>query len=345
MTARRRDSRAPAALHAARRAVGQMLDPAGLTLVACSGGADSLALAAAASWQHQRSTGPLAEARVGAVVVDHHLHPDSVEVSGRAVQQLKELGLDPVRIYPAQVDPDSPLGPEGAARAGRYQAFRTAMTDLGASRIMLAHTKDDQAEQVLLGLARGSGTRSLAGIPPARGPFRRPLLGLTRDETEAICDHHGLSWWQDPANSDPQYLRSKIRTEVLPYLERELSGAIRDSLVRTAEIAAADADYLETQAKEVFPALLEDPDATGALRLKLRPLRAEPPAIRRRIIALAVVAAGGANPSFERLCVAERLITGSRSAGPVQMEGQISVHRGARRTPDYGKLVIVPPSG
>lgn len=337
--------RAPASLHAARKAVGEMLDPAGLTLVACSGGADSLALAAAASWQHQRRSGALAEARVGGVVVDHHLHPDSVEVSGKAVNQLKELGLDPVRIYSAEVDPDSPLGPEGAARAGRYQAFRAAMNEHGASRILLGHTKDDQAEQVLLGLARGSGTRSLAGIPPARGPFRRPLLGLTRAETEAICDHHQLSWWEDPANSDPQYLRSKIRAEVLPYLERELSGTIRDSLVRTAEIAAADADYLEAEAKAVFPALLEDPDSAGGLRLKLKPLRAEPPAIRRRIIALAVAAAGGANPSFERLTAAEKLVTGSRSAGPVQMEGHISVHRGARGTPDYGKLVVVPPSG
>lgn len=333
------------ALHQARRAVGEVLDPAGLTLVACSGGADSLALAAAAAWHHGRSTGPLAEARVGGVVVDHHLQPDSVEVAGRAVSQLKELGLDPVRIYTADVDADSPLGPEGAARAGRYGAFRRAMTELGASRILLGHTKDDQAEQVLLGLASGSGTRSLAGIPPVRGPFRRPLLGLSREDTEAICRHHGLDWWEDPTNADPLYLRSKIRAEVLPFLERELSGSIRDALVRTAEIAAADAEYLETEAKKVFPALLEDPDSTGTLRLKLKPLRAEPPAIRRRVIALAVAAAGGANPSFERISAAEKLVTGSRSAGPVQMEGHINVHRGARGTSDYGKLVFVPPMG
>lgn len=338
-------SGASSALHSARRAVGEMLDPQGLTLVACSGGADSLALAAAAAWHHRRSTGPAADARVGGVVVDHHLHPDSVEVSGRAVSQLKELGLDPVRIYPAAVDPASTLGPEAAARTGRYQAFRKALKELGATRIMLAHTQDDQVEQVLLGLARGSGTRSLAGIPPARGPFRRPLLDLSRADTEAICRHHRLDWWEDPANADPRYLRSKIRTQILPYLEQELSGSVRQSLARTAKIAAADADYLESEAKDVFPALLEDPDHTGVLRLKLKPLRAEPPAIRRRVIALAVVAAGGANPSFERLSAAERLVTGSRSAGPVELEGHIRIHRGARQTPDYGKLVIVPPSG
>lgn len=337
-------SRAPAALHAARKSVGQMLDAEGLNLIACSGGADSLALASAAAWHHQRTSGPLAGVRVGAVVVDHHLHPDSVEVSGSAVRQLKEMGLSPVRIFSADVDEDSPLGPEAAARAGRYRAFKKAMAELEASRVLLAHTRDDQAEQVLLGLARGSGTRSLAGIPTARGPYRRPLLGLTRAETEAICRHAGLSWWEDPDNSDPRFLRSKIRTQILPFLQENLSGSIYDSLARTADIAADDADYLETQAKDIFPQLLEDPDPTGALRLKLNPLRAEPPAIRRRIIALAVVAAGGANPSHERLTAAEKLVTGSRSAGPVQMEGDVTLHRGARGTGEYGKLVIAPPS-
>lgn len=336
--------RAPAALHTARRAVGQMLDPDGLNLVACSGGADSLALAVAASWHHHRTSGTHAGTQVGAVVVDHHLHPDSVEISGRAVSQLKELGLDPVRIFSADVDPDSPLGPEAAARTGRYQAFRTAMADLGATRVLLAHTRDDQAEQVLLGLARGSGTRSLAGIPAARGPYRRPLLQLTRQDTEEICRYAGLTWWEDPANADPRYLRSRVRTQILPYLEEHLSPGIRHALARTAEIAADDAAYLETQAKELFPQLLEDPGPAGALRLKLRPLRAEPPAIRLRIIALAVAAAGGANPSHERLMAAEKLLTGSRSAGPVQMEGGVRLYRGARGTSEYGKLVVVPPS-
>ncbi|GAA4918153.1 tRNA lysidine(34) synthetase TilS [Nesterenkonia rhizosphaerae] len=336
-------AKAPAALHAARKAVGEALDPEGLTLVGCSGGADSLALAAAAAWHHQRTNGPLAGARVGAVVVDHHLHPNSVEISGRAVRQLKGLGLDPVRIFPAQVDLHSADGPEAAARTARYRAFRTAKKELGATRILLAHTRDDQAEQVLLGLARGSGTRSLAGIPRQRGPFHRPLLDLTREDTEAICAHHHLDPWQDPANSDPRYLRSRIRTQILPFLEEQLSVSIRESLARTADIAAADAAYLEQDAKEVFAQLLEDPDHTGTLRLKLKPLREEPPAIRRRVLALAAVAVGAPNPSFERLTAAEKLITGSRSAGPVQLEGEVSVYRGARGTAEYGKLVLVPP--
>lgn len=333
--------RAPAALHAARKAIGAVIDPDGLSLIGCSGGADSLALAAVASWHHHKTDGPLARARVGAVVVDHHLHPDSVEVSGRAVAQLKELGLDPVSIVPADVDADYPGGPEAAARTGRYAAFRTAMNRTDATRVLLAHTKDDQAEQVLLGLARGSGTRSLAGIPSARGPYRRPFLQLTRTDTEAICRHQGLTWWEDPANADPRYLRSKIRTQVMPYLQQHLDPGIRDALARTAAIAAEDAAYLEDEAKQVFAALLEDPGPDGSLRVRLRPLRAEPPAIRRRVIALAVVAAGGAAPGHERLTAADLLITGSRSAGPVQMEGGIEVYRGARGTAEYGKLVFI----
>lgn len=321
-----------------------MVAQEGLTLVGCSGGADSLALAVAAAWHHQRASGPTASARIGAVVVDHRIHPESAEVAFRAAEQLKGLGLDPVRIVTAEVDSDSPDGPEAAARTGRYHAFRAAMRELGSERMLLGHTKDDQAEQVLLGLVRGSGTRSLSGIPAARGPFRRPLLGITRDQTEAICRHAGLSWWEDPANTDPRYLRSRIRSQIMPYLEQHLSVSLREALTRTAEISAQDADYLDAEAKALFPQLLEDPDPAGALRLRLAPLRAEPPAIRRRVMALAVVAAGGSTPSYERLTAAEALVTGSRSAGPVQMEGEVSVYRGTRGSEEYGKLVFIPPS-
>lgn len=370
-------SRAPAALHAARRAVGQALVPGGLTLVACSGGADSLALAAAAAWHHRRSaennddaqahanaqagsqaqpraetqshaetqphsSGDSQQTRVGAVVINHHLQTGSDEVSARAAEQLRSLGLEPVITLSAQIDPHSDQGPEAAARAGRYRAFATAMAETGAQRILLGHTKDDQAEQVLLGLARGSGTRSLAGIPPVRGPFHRPLLGLTRAETEAICAHEELQPWQDPDNADPRFLRSKIREQVLPYLEQHLDAGIREALVRTAEIAAADAQYLEEQAKTAFTQLLEDPDPQGRLRLKLKGLQDWPPAIRRRVIALAVVACGAPAPTAERIAAVEKLVTGSKSAGPVQLEGHLQVYRGARSSEEYGKLVFVP---
>lgn len=321
-----------------------MLQPDAVNLVACSGGADSLALAATAAWHHQRSSGVHSQTEVGAVVVDHGLHPESAQVSATAAQQLADLGLHPVLTIPVTVDTSAAGGPEAAARAARYQAFAQAMAETGATRILLGHTADDQAEQVLLGLARGSGTRSLAGIPPVRGPFHRPLLGVTREQTEAICRHAGLQWWEDPTNADPALLRSRIRTQIMPFLNEHLSTGIRESLTRTAEIAAADAEYLEARAKEVFPQVLEDPDPSGTLRLRLKAVKAEPPAIRRRVLALAIAATGGTNPSFERLSAVESLLSGSRSAGPVQLEGGVSAYRGTRGSAEYGKLVLVPPS-
>lgn len=327
----------PQAVNRARAAVGEVLEAEKLVLIACSGGADSLALAAAAAHHVRRG-----QARAGGVVVDHQLHPDSAEITATAAAQLRDLGLDPVLTLATDVEASSPDGPEAAARTARYRAFGQALAETGAAHILLAHTRDDQAEQVLLGLARGSGTRSLAGIPARRGPFLRPLLGLSRKETEAVCAHEGLLWWEDPANADPKHLRSRIRTEILPTLEQRLSGSIRESLARTAQIAAEDAAYLEAQAKEAFARLLEDPDEQGDLRLDLERLAAEPPAIRRRVIVLAVVAVGGSNPSSERIAAVEQLLGRQGSAGPVQLEGHVRAERGTRDTSDYGKLVLGP---
>lgn len=328
----------PQPVAAARRAVAEVLPEDGLALVACSGGADSLALAAAAAYHVRRG-----QARVGGVVVDHGLHPHSAAVTATAAQQLRELGLAPVVIECVQVDDRSPDGPEAAARTARYSAFTRAMESTAAQRILLAHTRDDQAEQVLLGLARGSGTRSVAGIPRRRGPFHRPLLELSRQDTETICAHAQLTAWDDPANSDPALLRSRIRTEILPLLEERLSPAIRQALSRTARIAADDADHLDAEAQRRFADLLEDPDTHGRIRFDLARLEALSPAIRRRVLALAVIAVGGTRPSMERLEAAEGLRARRGSAGPVQMEGGVQVYRGTTGSPEYGKLVLVPP--
>ena len=321
----------------ARRAVAEVLDADGLNLVACSGGADSLALAVAAAHHHRRG-----DAQVGAVVVDHRLHPHSAEVTETAVAQLRGLGLDPVVSLTVEVDAHSPEGPEAAARRARYRAFARALEETGASRVLVAHTRDDQAEQVLLGLARGSGTRSLAGMPAARGPFRRPLLGLSREDTEAICAWAGLIPWLDPANQDTRLLRARVRSEILPHLQEHLSGSIREALARTAQIAAEDADLLDSQAQALFAQLVEDLDDVGRLRLPMDRLAAQPAALRRRVLALAVVAVGGSAPSFERLRAVEGLLSRQGSAGPVQLEGQVSAHRGTHESPEYGKLVLVP---
>ncbi len=182
----------------ARTAVAAMA-PSGLSLVAVSGGADSLALAVAASQL---------PGAFGAVVVDHGLQPGSAQAADRAAQQCRELGLDPVLVRRVRTRPD-----EASARTARYEAFERALESTGAQRILLGHTRDDQAEQVLLGLLRGSGIRSLAGMPAVRGAYARPLLDLAREDTEQICAGAGLEYWDDPSNTDTTYRRNLVRGE------------------------------------------------------------------------------------------------------------------------------------
>ncbi|OZB47829.1 MAG: tRNA lysidine(34) synthetase TilS, partial [Cellulomonas sp. 14-74-6] len=218
-----------AAVAAVRLAVSRELAdlPAGsLVLVACSGGADSLALAAGTAFvvgrsaRHVDEAGGVPPLRAGAVVVDHGLQDGSAAVATRAAEQCRRLGLNPVLVVPVTVR--GPGGPEAAARDARYAALEEAARRTGAAAVLLGHTLDDQAETVLLGLARGSGARSLAGMPTRRGPFRRPLLRLRRAETAAACTALRLVPWQDPTNAaapdGPR--RSRVRHQLLPAAER-----------------------------------------------------------------------------------------------------------------------------
>nr|WP_196866815.1 tRNA lysidine(34) synthetase TilS [Arthrobacter sp. CAN_C5] len=312
--------------------------PGSLVLVACSGGPDSLALASVAA--HLAKSG---EYRVGAVVVDHGLHPESADVAVEAARKLTSLGLDPVTVRAVTVDQRG-MGPEAAARTARFEALDTAAEEAGALAVLLGHTLDDQAEQVLLGLARGSGTRSLAGMPAQRGIYLRPFLGLLREETVEICRFEGLEPWQDPSNSDPFFARSRVRTEVLPYLEDQLGPGVARALYRTSRILAQDADYLDRLSLESFEQLQVRDGAD--LLLPEDALRSLPASLRQRILALAAVRLGGEQPSFERIRAAETLLERRGSAGPVQLGGFVSVHRQVRGKsvpqgdPSYGSLVF-----
>ncbi|WP_442212585.1 tRNA lysidine(34) synthetase TilS [Specibacter sp. RAF43] len=320
-----------------------------LILVGCSGGPDSLALAAVAGFLATRG-----EVRVGAVVVDHRMQPGSAEVAATTAQTLRALGLDPVEVRAVDVRHDG-AGPEAAARAARFDALDAAARDLGAEAVLLGHTMDDQAESVLLGLARGSGTRSLAGMRERRGIYLRPFLGLRRAETLAICDALGLEPWHDPANADPAYLRVRVRGDVLPFLARELGPGVAESLARSATILGYDADLLDELAEREFTRIAEPsrgPATTAAgaplaeVRLAEDALRQLAPALRMRVLARAVVALGGAAPSFERLQAAEALLDRKGSAGPVQMAGKVGAYRISRSQgvpqegAGYGKLVL-----
>jgi tRNA(Ile)-lysidine synthase len=225
------------------------LPPGDLVLAACSGGADSLALAAALAFE-----GPRLGLRAGSVTVDHALQPGSAAQASRVAATLAGLGLDPVRAVRVTVarpggaagaGPGAAAvpyrGPEAAARAARYAALDDAVAACEAAAILLGHTLDDQAETVLLGLARGSGARSLAGMAERSGRYLRPLLSVRRTQTAAACAALGLEPWDDPHNSDPAYARVRVRHRVLPVLEAELAATAGQELADGEPGLPADA--------------------------------------------------------------------------------------------------------
>jgi tRNA(Ile)-lysidine synthase len=250
-----------------------------LVLVALSGGPDSLALAAATAFEARR-----AGLRAGAVVVDHGLQKGSADVAAAAARQASTLGLDPVLVRTVVVGAEG--GPEAAARTARYAALASAAAETGATAVLLGHTLDDQAETVLLGLARGSGATSLHGMAARAGVYRRPLLAIRRAQTEAFCVDSGLEPWTDPHNSDASYARVRARTSVLPVLERELGPGIAEALARTADQLREDSDALDHFAEEIAEELADIAEA--GISLPVAALEANPAALRQRLIRLAV---------------------------------------------------------
>lgn len=272
-----------------RRAVRESFDVAGveagdLVLVACSGGADSLALAVAAGFEGAR-----AGVRVGAVIIEHGLQAETASVAARTAEVLRGIGLDPVQVVSVSVGESG--GPEAAARTARYEALDAAAATLGAKFVMLGHTLDDQAETVLLGLGRGSGPRSLAGMSEISGSYLRPLLAIRRATTEAFCRDSSLDYWTDPQNSDARFTRVKLRHEVLPQLESALGGGVAEALARTANLLRADATALDQLAEQLFAAQAQV--AATSVTLDCEALAKHPGALSSRLIKLAIETVGG----------------------------------------------------
>jgi len=326
-----------------------------LVLVALSGGADSLALAVAMA-----SEAPAFTLRAGAIVVDHGLQQGSADVAARAAEQARSLGLEPVLVRRVRVQDDPGRGgPEAAAREARYEAFVDAAASSGAVALLTAHTRDDQAEQVLLALARGSGARSLAGIPPKRElvpgislvrPFLGELPSITRAVTEAACAEAGLMPWRDPHNEDSAYTRVRVRRELLPEIERVLGPGVRESLARSADLAREDAEALDALAALVVGAAREVPtgqpdvdaagvridvdaavdpcgvqsagaDAAAGVRIDVSVLAAQPAAIRNRAIRMIAERWFGAHLGREHTLAVAALVTSWRGQGPVFVPG------------------------
>ncbi|WP_432488823.1 tRNA lysidine(34) synthetase TilS [Kineococcus sp. SYSU DK018] len=300
--------------------------PGALVLVACSGGADSLALAAATAFE-----APRAGLRAGAVTVDHGLHPGSASVARDVEVACAGVGLDPVLTTRVAVGRSG--GPEAAAREARYAALQALADSSGAAAVLLGHTLDDQAETVLLGLARGSGTRSLAGMPPVRGVFRRPLLGLGRAAVRRACALEGLEAWEDPWNADRRLARARVRHDALPALEAALGPGVAAALARTARALREDADALDELAER------RDPFRDGAA--PVAELLAAPAALRRRWLRRAALAVGCPAGALAAAHVdaVDALLLRWRGQGPVHLPGGATAHRAC------GRLLLTPAGG
>jgi tRNA(Ile)-lysidine synthase len=316
---------ATAAVRVAVRAALAECDPGALVLVACSGGADSLALAAAASFHAARE-----QRRVGAVVIDHGLQPDSDRVAATVGARLTSLGLDPVVVRRVSVTGGGGL--EAAAREARYAALAAVARETGAVLVLLGHTRDDQAEQVLLGLTRGSGARSLAGMPRARGLFRRPLLGVPREQTRASCAAEGLDWWDDPMNDDPAHTRVRARRALVD-LERDLGPGVAAALARTADQLREDADHLDALADEAVATLGAGPWPTQDLAALPRPVRTR---VWRRLVLAAGAPGGQVSTRHTEAC--DALLTDWHGQGPVSLPGPLVASRSG------GRVSIAPPA-
>jgi tRNA(Ile)-lysidine synthase len=321
---------------AVRRVLGEAsgLAEGDLVLAACSGGADSLALAAALAFE-----APRLGLRAGGITVDHGLQPESAAQASRVVAVLAKLGLEPVRSVrvtvarPGTRGAAGPYqGPEAAARTARYAALDAAAIADQAAAVLLGHTLDDQAETVLLGLARGSGARSLAGMAERSGRYLRPLLGLRRAQTRAACAALGLQPWDDPHNADPGYARVRVRSRLLPALEDELGPGVAEALARTASQLRADADLLDELAARAARELADadgQPGQAGQPGLPVAGLAALPGAIRGRVLRAAALAAGTPAGALAQRHVTEidALVTGWHGQRGVDLPGGVRCRR------------------
>jgi tRNA(Ile)-lysidine synthase len=325
--------------HAVRLAIAD-LPAGGVVLAACSGGADSLALAAALAFEGPRANRSL---RAGGVTVDHGLQPGSAQRAEAVARQLRDLGLDPVECVTVEVGRSG--GPEAAARTARYEALDRVVKEVGATAVLLGHTLDDQAETVLLGLARGSGLRSLAGMATVSGAdrrYRRPLLSVTRATTAAACADLGLPVWDDPHNFDPAFARVRVRATVLPLLEEELGPGVAAALARTAQLARADADALDEWAARAHAELRAVSSAgSPAGGLDADALAGLPSAIRGRVLRLAATEAGASPGGLAAVHVAaiDALVIDWSGQGPVNLPGGVAASR------RYGRLHFTPTGG
>ncbi len=291
------------------------IDAGDSVLVAASGGADSSALAVALLQECKAKS-----IKVIALIIDHGLQKNSADVTHETKRTLTKIGYENIEIRRVTVEVTDGL--EASARRARYQALNDVANAHDAVAIFLGHTRDDQAETVLLGLARGSGSRSLSGMASRVDRYRRPLLAITRAQTEAACEEAGIKFWQDPHNQSMEFTRVRVREVVLPTMEKEIGPGISDALARSAKLLRDDADALDYLSDEIFSKL--EPAS-----LDISKLESQPRAIRTRILRRAIYLAGAPQGSLsaEHIEPVEALITAWKGQGPISLPGGVTVAR------------------
>lgn len=302
-----------------RTAVRQTLEAlTGTVLVGCSGGPDSLALAAATAF-----VGPRLGITVGAVVVDHQLQEGSAQIAQQAGAQCRQLGMSIVEVVTVTVAASANGGPEAAARTARHQALDEAAARHNASAVLLGHTRDDQAEQLFLGLSRGSGLQALTGIPPHRGLIRRPFLDLPRQTTEDACAEQNLTPWYDPTNLTGPGLRSAVRHQVIPLLRNVLGPGLQEALARTATQMRDLAELVDQQTT----VLLAQSWADDGWDVQI--LAAAPTALRRAALHRIIVEAGAPGGAVQaaHVIAVDQLLTHWHGQGPLHLPGRLRVSR------------------
>jgi len=290
--------------------------PDAAVLVACSGGPDSLALLSATVFE-----GHKLGLRVIGVTVDHGLQEESAAHATRVVEQMAALGADETASARVEVR-GGDKGPEAAAREARYAVLDQMVQHFGAVGVLLGHTLDDQAETVLLGLARGSGGRSLAGMRRRFDHYHRPLLDVTRTDTVTACQVEGIEYWNDPHNIDPTYARVRVRRKVLPVIEDELGPGVTAALARTADQLRADMELLDRLAETAYAALR---DPAG---LEVKALADLPLATRSRVLRLAALEAGATDAELFHVHVVAlgRLVSSRVGGAEVQLPGHVTAY-------------------
>lgn len=289
-------------------------------LVAVSGGADSMALAMAAQF-----VGAKRGIRVAAAIIDHGLQSASAEVAERTAEALRARGFETAVVRQVEVGNDG--GPEAAAREARYLGLMSIATEIGAAMVLTGHTRNDQAESVILGLTRGSGPGSVRGMPSFDGLIGRPLLDVTRETTVDACVAEGIEPWDDPHNDDPSFTRVRIRNGIIPSLESELGPGIVDALARTAELLRDDDDALDLLAAGMARTVLT---TEGEVSLDVAGTASKPRALRTRLIRLAAAEAFLSTLSHAQTVAVDALLVDWHGQKPIDVTGGSVVRQDGR---------------